>query len=142
VFVKAARRYYPICHGLHSKWSYILYCHRGVAANSESHCLRRQCLQSTGMSHVISGRWDEDEPAVSVKAGRKCYPIRRGLHSKRSYVLSYHRGIAADNDSHCRRRRCFRSTSRSYVISTFMKRFSATLALRRQNSPHGFSTFY
>jgi hypothetical protein len=37
--------------------------------------------------------WDEDEPAVSVKVDRKYYPIRRDLHSKRSYVLSCHRAL-------------------------------------------------
>jgi hypothetical protein len=58
-----------------------------------------------------------------------------GLHSKRSYVVYCHRGIAADNELHCRRRQCFRSTSRSHVISTVIKRFSATLALGQQNSP-------
>jgi hypothetical protein len=26
-----------------------LYCHRGVAANNESHCLRRRCPRSTSM---------------------------------------------------------------------------------------------
>jgi hypothetical protein len=68
-------------------------------------------------------------PQEFVKASGERYSIRCGLHSKRSYVLSCHRGIAAGNESHCRRRRCFRSTSRSHVISRFIMRLSATLTL-------------
>jgi hypothetical protein len=66
---------------------------------------------------------------TSVKAGRERYPIRRGLHSKWSYILSCQRDIAADNETHCRRRRCFRSTSRSHIISSFIIKPPATLVL-------------
>jgi hypothetical protein len=67
----------------------------------------RSRVRARGIESMRGGSWDEDEPAVSVKVGRKCYPIRRGLHSKRSYLSSCHRGIAADNESHYRRRGCF-----------------------------------
>jgi hypothetical protein len=30
------------------------------------------------MEGMRGGSWDEDEPAVSVKVGRKCYPIQSG----------------------------------------------------------------
>jgi hypothetical protein len=51
---------------------------------------------------------------VCIESGHIFYPVT---------------GIAANNESHYRRRRCFRSTSRSRVISIIMKRFTATLAL-------------
>jgi hypothetical protein len=43
-------------------------------------------VRARGIESMRGGSWNEGEPEVSVKVGRKCYPIGRGLHSKRSYI--------------------------------------------------------
>jgi hypothetical protein len=49
----------------------------------------RSMVRARGIESMRRGSLDEDELAVSVKVGRKCYPVRCGLHSKRScFILS------------------------------------------------------